>query len=174
MQGIDIFFAVLIVVMAIHGFVKGFIEELFSRAAPILAIWAAVLLFSAGGLFIRERFMQNIRLIPEILAFIAIFVLVMLFVKMLGGILRSVVEGIHLGTVNKLLGVVFGLIEGIALTALILFILSVQPLFNASKLVGDSIFAQYLLPFIKIPLEHGKDIINTVLYVLPCRGRELV
>jgi membrane protein required for colicin V production len=173
MQGIDIFFAILIVVMTIHGYVKGFIQELFSRAAPVLGIWTAILLFQAGAEFIRARFMQNMRLVPEILAFAAIFVLVSLFVKLLGAILRNVVEGIHLGTVNKLLGVVFGLIEGFAFTALILFILKIQPLFDSSKLIGESIFARYLLPFVEIPLERGKGIINTVFHVL-LRGDKLV
>jgi membrane protein required for colicin V production len=168
LPAIDIFFIFLILLLAVHGYVKGFVEELFSWAAPILSIWAAVFLFKSGAVFIRERYMHNVRLVPEILAFIAIFVLLMLFIKLLGRILRDVIVGVNLGFLNKLLGIIFGLIEGIAFTALILFVLGVQPFFDASKLTGESILARFLLPLIlKTPLNRERDVINTVLLALP-------
>jgi membrane protein required for colicin V production len=164
---IDILLLILILLMVVHGFVKGFIAELFSWAALVLSIWAAVLLFPAGAAFLRKSYMQNVRLVPEIIAFVVIFVLIMLFIKFLERILRDVIEEANLGTVNKLLGAVFGLIEGFALTALIIFVFAVQPLFDASKLIGESIFSGILLPFITIPLNRGKDIINTAFLILP-------
>jgi membrane protein required for colicin V production len=164
---IDYIFIFLILLMVIHGYVKGFIEELFSFSALILAIWAAVLLNSAGGAFIRDRFMQNVRVVPELLAFAAILLLVLIVIKLLERVLKDVIAGANLGAVNKILGCLFGLVEGVAFTALIIFVLTVQPLFDASKFLGESIFVQYLLPFIRIPLERGKDIIDTVLLVLP-------
>jgi len=164
---IDLIFLILIVLMVIHGYVKGFIEELFSWAAIVLAIWAAVLLHSAGAAFIRTKVMQNVKYVPEILAFIAIFLIVMILLKMLEHILKDLIMGAKLGGANKVLGLIFGLVEGIALSALILFILTVQPIFDVSKILADSIFAQILLPFIKIPLHRGKDIVNTVLLTAP-------
>ena len=164
---IDYFFIFLALLMLIHGYVKGLIEELFSWAALILAIWAAVLLNPAGAAFIRERTMQNVRVVPELLAFLAIFILVMAVIKLLERVLKDVVAGANLGTVNKILGALFGLIEGVAFTALIIFVLTVQPLFDASNILRESIFVQYLLPFIRIPLERGKGFIETVLLVLP-------
>ena len=162
---IDYIFAGLILLMLIHGYLKGFIEELFSWATLILAIWAAVLLNSAGAAFIRERFMENVRVVPEILAFAAIFILVIIVIKLLERILKNVIAGANLGAVNKVLGALFGLVEGFAFTLLIVFVLRVQPLFNASNLLGESIFAKLLLPLIKIPLK--QEIINTVLLALP-------
>ena len=165
---IDYIFAGLILLMVVHGYIKGFIEELFSWAALILAIWAAVLLNSAGAVFIRERFMQNVRVVPEILAFVAIFILVLIVIKLLERVLKNVIVGANLGTVNKILGALFGLVEGFAFTLLIIFVFSVQPLFNASGLLGESIFSGLLLPLIKIPLKgSGQDIINTTLLFLP-------
>ena len=163
LQVIDWIFISLILLMIVHGYLKGFIEELFSWAALVLAIWAAVLLNSAGAAFIRERFMPNIRVIPELLAFIAIFLIIMVAIKLLERILKNVIAGAHLGGVNKILGAVFGIIEGFAITTLIIFVLSVQPLFDPSKILGESFFARFLLPFINSPLQRGQDIINTAL-----------
>lgn len=167
MQAIDIFFVVLVLLTVIHGFVKGFVEELFSWASLVLSIWAAVLLFPAGGAFIRTKFMQNVRIVPEILAFVAIFLIVMLFIKLLERLLKDVITGANLGFLNKVLGAIFGLIEGFAFIALIIFILEVQPLFDASKLVGGSVLAQFLVPLIRIPLERGQRFANTAFLVLP-------
>ena len=115
--------------------------------------------------------MPNIRIVPELLAFVAIFLLILLVIKLLERILRDVIAGANLGTVNKLLGAIFGLIEGFAFTTLIIFVLSVQPLFDASKLIGESIFAQFLLPIIRIPMERGQETVNTALLFL---GREKI
>ena len=164
---IDYVFIFLILLMLIHGFIKGLVEELFSWAALILAIWAAVLLNSAGAAYIRERIMQNVRVVPELFAFLAIFIIVVAVIKILERILKSVVEGANLGTVNKILGAVFGLVEGFAFTALIIFVLTVQPLFDSSGILGDSIFVQYLLPLIRIPLERGREIVEAVLLTMP-------
>ena len=167
---IDIIFLTLIVLMLIHGYAKGFVEELFSWASLVLSILAAVFLYSPGAAFIRGKVMEDVRIVPEILAFIAVFIIVMLFIKLLERILKDIIMGAHLGGVNRVLGLVFGLIEGFALTTIILFVLSVQPLFDSSKVIGDSIFAQILLPIIRSPLNRGKEIINAVYLFLPGLG----
>jgi membrane protein required for colicin V production len=164
---IDYIFIFLIMLMIVHGYIKGLIDELFSWAALILAIWVAVLLNSATAVFIRQRIMQNVRVVPEILGFAAVFILVMIVIKLLEKILKDVIEGANLGTVNKILGAVFGLIEGFAFVILIIFVLTVQPLFDPSKIFSGSIFVQIMLPLIKIPLGRGQDAIDTVFIFLP-------
>ena len=163
---VDMIFLILIALLVIRGYVRGFIAEFFSWASIVLSIWAAVLLHPAGAEFIRGRIMENVEHIPEILAFIAIFLIVMIFVKMLEKILRDVIMGAKLGGANKVLGAVLGVIEGLTLTALLLFMLSVQPLFDASNIIEGSTFAQILLPIIRVPIERGVDMINTAFCLL--------
>ena len=167
---IDIIFLFLILLMVIHGYVKGFVAEFFSWAVPVLSIWVAVLLYPAGAAFIRQRAMQDIRIIPEVLAFIVIFLIIMVVLKLLERILKDVIMGANLGGADKILGLIFGLVEGFTLTALVIFVLALQPLFDASKIIGDSIFARFLFPFIKTPLEQGKEIITTVLLTVQGMG----
>jgi len=165
---IDLLFLVFIVLMVIHGYVKGFIEELFSWAGLVLGIWAAVLLYHHGAAFIRTKVMQNVRYVPEILSFAAIFIIVMVILKMLEYILKDVMKNAKvLGGVNKILGLIFGLVEGVTLTALVIFVLSIQPIFDVSKILSDSTFAQILLPLIRIPLHRGKDAVNAAFLLLP-------
>jgi len=167
---IDMIFFVIIVLMIIHGYVRGFITELFSWASIILAIFAAVSLYHPGADFIRTKIMQTVKYVPEVLSFIIIFVLVMMVLKMVEHVLKDIVEGAKLGGVNKFLGLFFGLLEGVALVAVILFVLSVQPVFDASKVIGDSFFAQFLLPLIKIPLNRGKEAVKTAFLFMQNSG----
>jgi len=165
---IDLLFAVLIVLMVIHGYVKGLVEEIFSWATIVMAIWLAIFFYPAGGAFIRTKTMENVRVVPEVLAFVGIFIIVTFILKMLERVLKDVIQGAKLGNLNKVLGAVFGVIEGLAITTLIIFVLRVQPLFDASSLIGESIFAEILLPFTRIPLDRGvEDIINTENVLLP-------
>jgi len=164
---IDWVFIFLGLIMIVHGYIKGFIEELFSWAALILAIWVGVLLNTASAGFIREKFMQNVRIVPEILGFLAIFAIIMIAVKLLEHVLKEVIEGANLGTINKVLGAFFGLIEGLAFTALIIFVLQVQPLFNANRFLAESIFARLMLQILKLPLHSGEEAANAVFLILP-------
>ena len=159
----------LILLMVIHGFIKGFVEELFSWAALVLAIWVAFLLYPAGGAFIRQSMMEQVRVVPELLAFIAIFLIIMVCIKLLERVLKNVIEGANLGGVNKIFGALFGLVEGAAITALILFVLSVQPLFDADAILTGSFFADLILPVVTIILDRGNDTIyvETALFILP-------
>ena len=145
---LDIVFICFISMMLLHGYLKGFIRSLFSWAALILAVWSALLLYQAGGAYIRTMAMENVRVVPEVMAFLAIFIIVMFVIKILERILGGIIAGVNLTGVNRILVAAFGIIEGLAFTALVIFVLEIQPLFNASTIVENSFFANFLLPLI--------------------------
>ena len=97
---VDMIFLILIALMIIRGYVRGFLTEVFTWASLLLSIWVAVLLHPAGAEFIRGRIMEDVQHIPEILAFVAIFLIIMILVKMLEHILRDVIMGAKLGGAN--------------------------------------------------------------------------
>ena len=169
-QVIDMVFLVLIFLMCVHGYMKGFIEEIFSWASLVFAVWVAVLLYPHGATIIRARIMQTVRYVPEILSFLAIFVIIMMFSKMVEHIMKDMVSGAKMKGANKFLGALFGIIEGLAFTTLILFVIAVQPFFDSSGLIGNSLFAEILLPLIKIPMKQGNNVINTALLILAGPG----
>ena len=145
---LDIVFICFISMMLLHGYLRGLIRSLFSWAALILATWAAVLLYPAGGAYIRTMAMENVRVVPEVLAFIGIFLVIMFGIKILERTLGGIIAGVNLTGVNRILGAAFGIIEGLALTALVVFVLEIQPLFDSSAIIENSFFANFLLPVI--------------------------
>ena len=86
--------------------------------------------------------------IPEILAFIALFLIVFLVIKLLEIMLKGIINEIKLGGADRFLGIIFGFAEGLAVISLILFVVRIQPLFDPSSILSDSFFARLLLPLI--------------------------
>jgi membrane protein required for colicin V production len=145
---IDIIFAGLIVLFTIRCYLRGLIREFFSMAAVVLGLLASLFFYKNGAIFIRDRFL-NMKIIPEILAFIALFLIVFIAVKILEHLFHDIIQGIQLGGVDRILGILFGLAEGILVVCLFLFVMDNQPLFDAEKVFGESFFARLFLPFIK-------------------------
>ena len=117
----------------------------------MLGILGAVLFYKNGAEFIRTKTMAEVKYIPEILAFIGIFLIVFILFKMIEKVLKDIINGIKLSGVDKLLGAAFGIVEGIAIVSLLIFLISVQPLFSAGPVLDGSIFADILLPLIVKP-----------------------
>jgi membrane protein required for colicin V production len=145
---IDIIFLLLLALLIIRCYLKGFVSELFSMAAIILGILSSLFFYKNGGEFLRNTFWPEMKIIPEIIAFIALFVIVFIVIKILESILKGIIEKVSLGGIDRFLGTILGLMEGIAVISLILFLLKVQPLFDPSSILSDSVFAGILLPLI--------------------------
>ena len=145
---IDIVFILLIALFVIRCYLKGFVSELLSMAAIILGILSSLFFYKNGGEYLRVKFWPELKIIPEIIAFIALFIIVFIVVKFLEMMLKGIIQGVKLSGVDRFLGVIFGLAEGVAIVSLILFLLKVQPLFDSSLILSDSVFARFLLPLI--------------------------
>lgn len=145
---IDVIFILLITLFIIRCFLKGFVSELLSMSAIVFGFLASLFLYKNGGEYLREQFWPGLKLIPEIIAFLALFVIVFLLIKFLEILLKGIIERIHLSGADRFLGVLFGLAEGLTAVSLILFLLRVQPLFDSNAILSGSVFADFLLPFI--------------------------
>jgi membrane protein required for colicin V production len=157
---IDIIFLALAVLLTVRCALRGFIRELLSMASVVLGLLAAFFFYKNGGAFIERKFMPGVNIIiPDILAFIALFLIVFILIKILGIILKDIIEGIKLGGVDRFLGVIFGLVEGGIVISLILFVLTIQPLFDSAPILQKSFFAELLLPLITGG-EYGAGIIS--------------
>jgi membrane protein required for colicin V production len=145
---LDIVFILLIALFVIRCYLKGFISELLSMAAIVLGLLASLFFYKNGAEFVRAQFMPNVKIVPEVIAFVSLFFIVFIIIKLLEAIFKNIIYEVQLGNADKFLGVVFGLAEGIAVISLVLFLLRIQPLFDPSSLLSDSFFARLLLPLI--------------------------
>jgi len=153
---IDIVFVGLIGLFMIRCYLKGFVSELLSMAAVVLGLLAALFFHRNGGEFLKNQFWHDTNIvILKILAFAILFIFVFVIVKIIEKMLINIIDEVSLTNADSYLGIIFGLAEGLAVVSLILFLLRIQPLFDSTAMLNDSIFARYLLPLItgkeKIP-----------------------
>jgi membrane protein required for colicin V production len=153
----DIICAVLILIFTARCAIRGFISELMSMAAIVLGLLASLYFFKKGGEYVCARFMPDHRTIADILAFVLLFVIVFLVIKILEHLLKGIIEGIKLGKADRFLGIIFGFLEGIIVVSLVLFVISVQPLFDPLLVLNNSFFAGILLPLITGARETAVD-----------------
>jgi len=156
---IDIVFAVLLLIFTVRCALRGFIGELMSMASLVLGLLAALYFYRTGGAFVRERFMPDTQTIPEIIAFAALFLIVFIVIKIIERMLKQIVDGIKLGGVDRFLGIFFGFIEGVVVISLVLFLLQIQPFFDAKPIINGSFFADILLPLITGKEKPAADVV---------------
>jgi membrane protein required for colicin V production len=145
---IDVVFIGVLIVFTLQCGAQGFVSELMSIAALIFGLIAAIFFFRKGGVVVRERFMLETDVLPEIVAFVMLFLLVFAIIKLLEMIFRKIIQGIQLSAMDRFLGVLFGLAEGVIVICLLLFLINIQPFFDPALLLKSSLFAELLLPFL--------------------------
>jgi membrane protein required for colicin V production len=117
MNYIDLVLGIILIIAAIQGFRKGFIVELASLAALILGIWGAIKFSDwTAGYITRTTGFHSENL--STIAFVFIFIAIVILIRILGKVLDNAVKAVALGFLNRLAGIIFGVLK----TAVILSI----------------------------------------------------
>ena len=121
MNLLDLFILIPIVWLCIRGFSKGFIIELATLIGLVLGILAAYYFSGYVQDHLKEYFSLSSQGL-KIVSYILIFLAVLLVVYLIGKLIEKLVDIIALGWLNKILGAVIGLVKGIVVVAIILYI----------------------------------------------------
>lgn len=118
MNFIDLILAIILIIAAIQGFRKGFIVELASLAALVLGIWGGIKFSDWTANFITDTTAFHSKYL-SVIAFLVTFIIIVIVIHILGKILDNAVKVVALGFLNRLAGIIFGVLK----TAVILSIL---------------------------------------------------
>ncbi len=156
---VDIFFSAIVLFMTVKAIIRGFVTEVMSIAAIGMGILLGVLFSGFLGEFISKKFGESNW--NQVIAFLIIFIVSYVIIKIFENGLNALVDKIHLDKLDRSLGLFFGIIEGIALVMIIVFIIEVQPIFDTTKIENDSWFIQTLHKFVP----DGKTILDETIDV---------
>lgn len=140
-----IFFAVIAIFM-ISALIKGFVNEFFGKASWIIGIICAIFLYAQIAVLFSDKISSPI--LCNILAFVIVFAASFIVLKIISTIIHKFFEVTGLTGIDKFLGAVFGFVEGFAIICLVMFLLNLQPFFNASDLLQNSFFYGLMNRFI--------------------------
>lgn len=141
---IDFIFAILLLWAAFKGFKNGFIVALFSLAALIIGLAAALKLSVVVSEYLATSTQSSSRWWPFI-SFILVFILVVILVKLGAKLLQKSVELLWLGWANRLAGIAFYVILFSFIYSIILFYL-VQLKLLSAETTAQSVTYSVLAP----------------------------
>lgn len=144
---IDIIFISLIIVASLRGAFIGMVAELISIAALFISLLLAVVFYPDGAEWINSH-SSSLEKFAYIIAFACIFLFSFILFKVLQkGVVRMIDES-RFESVDKLMGFFFGILEGILLCFLIVYILNFQTFFDISKMFKGSEVIPYMERFL--------------------------
>lgn len=142
MNLLDLIIAILLFFGAVRGFQKGFFLEAATLAALVAGIFFGLLIMDIVASILEALISSNI-LIIKIIVFLIIFGLVAAIIHFLGEVLTRLFKVMMLGLINRVAGMLLGILKWILLLAVAVVVLD---FFNLSddllttNLVSNSFF----------------------------------
>lgn len=142
MNYIDIIILIILGIAMVKGFINGFVREMAALLALVLGIWAAIKFSGFTATKLYELFDITGKF-TGIIAFIITFIIVVIVINFIGNIIDRIIKLIALGFLNRLLGLVFGVIKSVLILSVIFVVLNAidehRPFLPKEKL-NQSIF----------------------------------
>ena len=142
MGSIDLVLSGVLFIFFFIGIMKGFIKGLIQILGMIFTLY----MIANGGQFVKEELISRFSLDPmlaTVLSYVVIIVVIALMVKLIIRILDSFVNLINMKGFNRVLGGLFGILNGVVIMAMILVIVDLSPFAkqfyektNKSQIVG--------------------------------------
>ena len=133
---------VILILSMVMGFIHGLVKEVASLAALILGIWGAIEFSSFTAAKLYDYFDMTGQYVG-IIAFIITFGIIVVLIHFVGIIADKIINAIALGFVNRLLGIVFGLLKSVLIMSVFFVVLNVidsKKPFLPKETIDQSIF----------------------------------
>ena len=141
MNVVDIAIVLLLLISAVFGYRSGLIQSVTSLVGLIAGIAIASWNFPR----LSDRLVPYLHSVPlsEAAAFCLIALLVMVIAGLIGMVLKKLIHGIGLGWLDKICGLIFGVLRGGLLV--VLCIVTLAAFFPDTRWLGDSQLGKYFL-----------------------------
>lgn len=120
MNWLDLSFLALILVSGLISLYRGFVREVFSLLTWVVAIWLGIQWAAAAADFVPEAVTDSTLRLG--IGFTGVFVLALIVGGVIGVVVAKLVQGSGLSGTDRALGVLFGLLRGVVIVALVVFL----------------------------------------------------
>jgi membrane protein required for colicin V production len=124
MNWIDLIIVVLLILSVIRGFTDGFVKEVASLLALVLGIWGAIKFSTFTAAKLYDWFDMSGQYVG-IVSFLVTFIIIVVIIHFVGTLADKMVDAISIGFLNRILGMVFGLIKSVLILSVFFTILNV-------------------------------------------------
>lgn len=157
---IDICFIVIILIFALTALAKGLVKELFSKVSLIGGLALAIIFTPTLDKYVLKTITNPAA--SKAVSFIIIFTAVFLVISIIQQLVAKVFSGEIMKGLDRTLGFLLGIAEGLIVVAFVMIILIVQPWYDTSEIFADSLFYKYLNGIIRIPADYLRGFAQNV------------
>ena len=122
----DIAILIIIAISALISVFRGFVREVLSLLAWVIAIWVAYK-FSANVAPLLEAYIE-LPSARQIIAFVVLLVAALMAVGIINFLIAKIVESTGLTGTDRALGMIFGILRGIVLVTVLIMLAGATPL----------------------------------------------
>lgn len=158
MNVLDIILLICLVPSVVRGFMKGFLTQALELIALVIGAWIAYH-FSWAATRWAQQYIEASASILHIVLFVLLLILTFYVLVFIGKALRNIIRVILSGAMDKLLGMVFGLMKAALITGLLVIVfqtLNARFGFVPAKVLEESVlygpvkdFAYAVFPYFK-------------------------
>lgn len=141
---IDIIILIIFLFFVIGGYNRGFIKQTSTIIGIILGLIIAINNYKLLIPFLEKRFIVSEEML-QFISFAILFILVNLFIHLLGFVLKRIMDALFLKPVDQAAGAILGVIKGIFISYFLVLILSHIPYLTVQEYLGSSILAVRIL-----------------------------
>ena len=123
MNWIDTAIVIVLIISVVMGFINGLVKEVASLAALILGIWGAIKFSTFTAAKLYDYFDMTGQYVG-IIAFLITFGIIVVIIHFIGILADKLVNAVALGFLNRLLGIVFGVLKSILIMSVFFVILN--------------------------------------------------
>ena len=123
MNWLDAIIVVILILSLVTGFINGLVKEVASLAALILGIWGAIRFSTFTAEKLYDYFDMTGHYVG-IIAFLITFGIIVVIIHFIGILADKVVNAASLGFINRILGIVFGLLKSMLIMSVVFVVLN--------------------------------------------------
>lgn len=144
---VDYIFLGIILLFALIGLIKGFIDSIFGILCWVAGLFLGCIFYK----YVSVKYFVSIKnvVVSDILAFLAIFIAVFLVLKVIQTIISKLFQFRILKSLDRTMGVLFGIVEGFAICWILIVFVQTQPFVKVENLFDNSLFYSLIQNFIK-------------------------
>ena len=152
-----------VLLFAIIGYFKGLVATVLSLVGTLLAFFISFRFFKPLGDWLSSHFGWTtgpVHFIVFIISYLILFIGVQLIFKLINRALRIITELPIISLANRILGMAFGIIQGVLVAVVLLFVLSKFPLNSYLTTATDNSF---LAPKLQVAVVLAKPFIPSAI-----------
>jgi membrane protein required for colicin V production len=123
MNFIDAVIIIILILAMVRGFINGLVKEVASLLALIIGIWGAIKFSNFTAAKLYDYFDMTGKYVG-IISFIVTFLIIVVVIHFIGLLVDKLMEAISLGLVNRLLGILFGLVKSVLILSVVFSVLN--------------------------------------------------